>query len=240
MADLGITPPSPLCLSASTSDQQQTWTLWRDNLQCYFTAICVQSSKRRRALLLYLAGEELRRIHSTLEDTEDSFETTLGLLNTYFESKINLTYERNRFRSLTPEGGESTLHFITRLKHQALKCNFDEYTSDDAICDQYIEKCHDGRLRRKLLTDPKLSIDRLINLSSTNELVEQYASSIENNQSEELNIMQKRFQPNKKFNYQSTNHNYSSSFTKQNNDPKHSTYTIVKQTQLHYPKPTYQ
>ena len=216
MTDLGLQSPPPLCISESTSDQQHVWKKWIQTLECYFTAACVSSTKRRRALLIYIGGDKLRRIHDTLEDYGENYDVTKELFERYFDSKVNLTFERNKFRSLVPEPGESALSYITRLKEQAIKCNFDEYSTDSAVCDQYTEKCRDGKVRRKLLADPKLNLERLLNLSSTTELVEKYAASIENNHVEEVNqLMQNNsFTTNSRTNTSSTpRFNRSNEFT---------------------------
>ena len=189
MTDLGLTTPPPLCLSASTSDQQQIWEQWIEVLECYFTAAAIQSGKRRKAVLLYVGGEELRTIHKTLNDEDETYDATKKLFNEHFRSKRNYTFERFKFRRLTPHSDESAIHFITRLKSQALMCNFEEYTPDDAICDQFIEKCRDSKLQGRLLSDSELTTDTLIQKSTTKELVEKYVSQMGNDHGEEVDAL---------------------------------------------------
>ena len=167
MSDLGLTPPAPILLSTSLSDQPHVWENWISTLEFYFEAANIQKSKRKKALLLYIGGEELRRIHKTFNEEYE----TRNQFEEYFHGKINLTFERNTFRCLTPQSDESNVHFITRLKTQSLKCDFNNYSSDHAICDQFIEKCQDKKLRRKLLSDSKLTLDKLIELAATSERV---------------------------------------------------------------------
>ena len=189
MSDLGLTPPAPILLSTSLSDQHHVWENWISTLEFYFEAANIQKSKRKKALLLYIGGEELRRIHKTFNEEYETYNETRNQFEEYFHGKINLTFERNTFRCLTPQSDESNVHFITRLKTQSLKCDFNNYSSDHAICDQFIEKCQDKKLRRELLSDSKLTLDKLIELATTSERVEKYASVMETNCREELNAL---------------------------------------------------
>ena len=110
MAALTVTiqPPNQLVLDVSTAHQKLEWRRWKESLELYFTASNLQETKQQRALLLYLGGEELRKIHSTLEDEEgDTYKKAIDVLDGYFSTKINLTYERNVFRNITQQPGES-------------------------------------------------------------------------------------------------------------------------------------
>lgn len=213
MTDLGLTTPPPLCLSTSITDQQQIWEQWVEVLECYFTAACIQSVKRRKALLLYIGGEELRTIHKTLGDEDDNYNITKGLFNEHFKSKRNYTFERFKFRKLTPTSEESAVHYITRLKAQALMCNFDQYTTEDAICDQYIEKCQDSKLQARLLSDSKLNTDRLVEQSSTKELVEKYVAAMGSDHVDEVNeLSHQQYNRNKSNNNQQSSRYQSSRY----------------------------
>ena len=81
----------------------------------------------------------MRTIHKTLGYTDENYDVTKNLFTEYFASKINYTFERSKFRMITPGKDESAAHYIIRLKSPALMCNFDDYTTENAICDQFIK-----------------------------------------------------------------------------------------------------
>mgnify|MGYP001951249056 CR=1 FL=1 len=109
-------------------------------LELYFLASGITDQSRQKALLLYIGGAELREIHSTLNDTNDSFTEAKKLFDTYFLPKKNLTFERSKFRAAVQLQGESAQAFVTRLRSLAKSCEFDQYSTNSAIIDQFIEK----------------------------------------------------------------------------------------------------
>ena len=179
MAEISLTPPPPLVLDINTTQQQQKYEKWIENLELYFTAAGIIDSKRKKALLLYLGGEDLRTIHHTLEDDSDTYEKAVEELNTYFVVRINLTFERNIFRNVIQQVDESSKSYITRLKEAAQTCNFAEYSTEAAIIDQFIEKTVSNKLRRKLLGDSKLTLEELIRITTSTEMANIQATAIE-------------------------------------------------------------
>ena len=181
--DITVQSPPPLVLDISTSAQQKSqWIQWRDNLNLFFIASNIKDTKQKRALLLYLGGEELRKINSTIPDEEsDTYEKILTKLNEHFETKVCITFERNQFRKITPQPGESAKTFITRLKQASASCDFEHYNADAAIIDQFIEHTDRPNLRRKLMRTADLTLTMLLETASEEENVQAQATSMENN-----------------------------------------------------------
>jgi hypothetical protein len=82
--DLGLPAPPPLTMDLSGTTQNQLWTKWRDNLNLYFLAAEIKETKRKKALLLYIGGEELRKIHDTLKDEGESYLAAITVLDDFF------------------------------------------------------------------------------------------------------------------------------------------------------------
>ena len=140
MAEHGITPQSPLRIDLSSSNQQTIWEEWLHNLEMYFLAVNIEKIKRKKAILLYKGGPELRKIYQTLNDDKNTFNDAKNVLNTYFTGK-NVTYERHKMRQRKQNENENVAVYITELKHLAKHCKFEEYSADEAIIDQVIENC---------------------------------------------------------------------------------------------------
>ena len=194
MAEFGITAPGPILIDSTASDQNSTWTKWITHMECFFTASGIEDTKRKKALVLYCGGEDLRKIHDTLNDEKETYKDTKDLLDKYFETKSNITLERHVFRNVSQLAEENIRTFITRLREQSSKCKFDEYSEDQALVDQIIEKCNSNKLRRKLLQEQNLTVEKVIKIATAQELTTQCASVIENsNTSEELKAI--KFKP---------------------------------------------
>ena len=101
--------------------------------------------------MLNCAGPQVQEIYETLNDTGNSFESAIRALDGYFKSLINKFYERFRFQQLEQDPDEPIDKFVSRLQHQAAKCNFAD--TDGSIIDQVIAKCVGSRLRSKLLEE---------------------------------------------------------------------------------------
>ena len=179
MAEGGLSPPNKLSLDLDQSRQSLQWKKWINELQIYFTAAGITDDARQKALLLYLAGDEVREIYETLNDNFNTFNSAVTCLNGYFLDNPNLTFERFQFYSAHKKPGESSKAYITRLKTLASSCDFENYTTQDAICDHFITSCDSSTMRKKLLSTEKLSLAKLVKLTTTSEVVETQASVIE-------------------------------------------------------------
>jgi len=177
--NLDLNAPTQLHLVDNPASMASKWEAWRDNMEMYFLATGIDCPKRQKALLLYLAGEDLRATHATLNDTGESYTVTRALLDKHFLPKKNLTFERSQFRAAQQKSDESSLSFITRLRQLAKSCEFSNYSPESAIIDQFIEKTSSHPLRRQLLRQEKLTLPSLIEISQSLELSQMQASQME-------------------------------------------------------------
>ena len=70
MADGGLPTPHTLVLDVDSSVQAKQWEEWITEVDMYFVAANIKDKARQRAVLLYLAGKEVRGIYETFQDTE--------------------------------------------------------------------------------------------------------------------------------------------------------------------------
>ena len=122
--ELNIRPPDQLIIDETSTSMRHVWENWIENLENFFLATDITDIKRKKALLLYVGGEELRKIYKTLGDTGTDYASAKSKLEAYFKPKSNITFERHIFFTTLPLENESTSSYVTRLKEKANRCDF--------------------------------------------------------------------------------------------------------------------
>ena len=117
------------------------WKTWVAELENLIVALNITDPKRKRAIMLYYAGNDVHEIYCSLLTTPDK-------LTDYFEPKVNLTHEIFHFRQ-TKQGVSDSKQsvsedepidaFVTRLRKKAKICNFTD--TDNEIKHQVILGC---------------------------------------------------------------------------------------------------
>ena len=125
------------------------WKRWKRSFLLYVLAKGIVEDRQKVALLLHTAGQEVQDLYYVME-----------LLDSYFVPKVNVPFERNVFRQMEQQSHEKVDQFVCRLRQKAITCEFANV--EETIRDQLIEKCRDGRLRRKFLekTNATLKLTR--------------------------------------------------------------------------------
>ena len=128
------------------------WKRWKSSFDLYVLAKGIVEDRQKVALLLHTAGQEVQDFYDTLagprEELRD-YKDVVELLDSYFVPKVNVPFKRHVFRQMEQQSHEKVHQFVCRLRQKALTCEFTNV--DETIRDQLIEKCRDGRLRRKFL-----------------------------------------------------------------------------------------
>ena len=125
------------------------WKRWKKAFQFYVDGKGIQNNDQRKALLLHCAGMEVQDIYDTITDvpfeatlegeTDNVYKQALHNLHSYFAPKGNVPYERHVFRSLKQDVSETVDQYVSRLKKQAVNCEFgDEALGSEMIRDQVI------------------------------------------------------------------------------------------------------
>jgi hypothetical protein len=114
---------------------------------------------------------EVESVHGDI-----AYTVAVKTLDKHFLKKVNVLYQRYVFRKITQTNIETVEQFITKLRKQAMFCDFANV--DEQIRDQLqvIEKCRSHRILAKLLERGKdLTLEKLQTIASTVEMTEAQA-----------------------------------------------------------------
>jgi len=95
-------------------------------------------------------------------DNMDEYSKSVTIIRDGFGTIYNVLQERQKFRAAAPRVGEGSLKYLERLATNSKNCEFEKYSAEDSIIDQFIEKCLDGDVKRRLLTEVKLDLRKLV------------------------------------------------------------------------------
>src|SRR5664279_1884851 len=188
MADLGNIPQiAPFIPDSDPTSAAQRWKRWSDRFDNLVVAMNVTDNKRKKALLLHLAGDAVFDIFeglvlSDIADDADPAVTNVytvakGALDAHFNPKKNVEFERYTFRAAKQHADENIDAYHAILRSLSKNC---EFTNVDAeIKSHVIQTCLSTRLRRRALTDATLSLQALIDLGRSMETTEKQTKLIE-------------------------------------------------------------
>ena len=199
-----ISSVQPFDVSGAASSLATKWRRWLKSFEIYVAAKAVVNAEQKKALLLHCAGQGVQEVFDTLadpgpipplqeneEDPANAYQIAVRTLNAYFTPKTNESYERHIFRSIEQKEGETVDKFVSRLKSQAVLCNFPD--DDIAIRDQVVDKCRSNKLKRKLLEIGELTLDRAMTSARVQESIDRQMETLAiNNHKEAVNAVQKQ------------------------------------------------
>ena len=116
---------------------------------------------RKRAMVLYTAGNEVGKIFSTLSDVgeDKDYKKATKKLSAYFSPKKNLLFKTHKFRQLKQMTEETIDQYYTRLRQQAIIREFSD--SEHEIKIQLVEALLSSRVRRKVIQEDLILADTL-------------------------------------------------------------------------------
>ena len=139
-------------------------------LNFFLTASGTDNDSQMRALLFHCAGPDVQDIFMHLEDVGTTHKAAMDALNNHLEPKKNVVFERHVFRLAVEGTNEPSLNFVTRLRTLASTCEFADPNTE--IRDQFIDNCSSNCLRRRLLQEPNLTLEKVVEKAQAMELVE--------------------------------------------------------------------
>ena len=163
------------------------WKQWKGLFENFLLAGGASkfSDDRRRAMLLHCLGPEGQRVFHTLppsssstsgdvaaadgaadvpSDSPCNYNEALKRLDSHFTPAVNVVAERYRFRQRGQRHDEPVDDYISSLRALVVNCEFGSLR-DEFIRDQLVEKTNCGRIRERLLIEPKLTLMTAITIA---------------------------------------------------------------------------
>ncbi|XP_060807623.1 uncharacterized protein LOC132901728 [Amyelois transitella] len=166
----GIKPPANLQID---SDKSTCWKNWLQQFEWY--AIAVQLDKKpadvQAATFMAVIGPEAIEIYNSFNLSDAEKKNLAAIKNRfkeYFAPKTNISFERYIFFKIEQNEDEHFNEFLTRIKTQAIKCEFDNLL-DEMLKDKIVFGIRSNQVREKLLTEDKLDLTKAINICKTSE-----------------------------------------------------------------------
>ena len=97
------------------------------------------------------------------EDEKQDINIVLDLWNSHCIGQTNIIYERYQFNNRNQESHESIDVYATALRALAATCEFG-VLKDEMICDRLVCGITENTIRRKLLQEPKLSLEKCLDI----------------------------------------------------------------------------
>ena len=176
-AKLDITSPGRFKVSGEHTNLNKAWEQYLKRFDYYLKAANITKDEQKRALLLHISGSEVQDIFETFEDQGTTYQHALTKLSAYFKPKKNISYERHVFHKAQQNNEETIDNYIVRLTKLALSCEFTDKT--EMIRDQVVNSCNSSKLRKKLLEEETLTLDKVKTISRTFELSETHSKRME-------------------------------------------------------------
>ena len=143
------------------------WKKWVQIWKAYeiVTGLDKQPSTLRVATFITCIGPDALEIHSRLPFSSDAerenMDKVLELWQNYCIGKTNVIYERYKFNNRSQEANESIDAYTTALRTLAETCEFGSL-KDDLIRDRLVCGIRDNGQRKKLLQEPKLTLEKCL------------------------------------------------------------------------------
>jgi len=102
----------------------------------FIIASVIRDNARQKAIMLHLLGPETERIFDTLTPEDDTYEKAMQILNEHFKQKKNVPFEISVAATL-----------------------------NEQIRDQIIATCTSSKLRKKLLEQGELDLDKTLKIA---------------------------------------------------------------------------
>lgn len=173
------------------------WSKWLNSFEIWLRACRIDDEEWKKNLLLLYAGPSVQQIFTTLPELPGSdmrgplanvekytpnmtvYEEAVAKLNNFFLPKANPTFERHLLRQIKQQSGESFDGFVLRLRLQAERCGFGDKLEEN-LKDQIIENCESTALRREMLKQGDVCLDKILNIAKIFETVSRQEKTFSN------------------------------------------------------------
>ena len=175
--------PAPMDLKG---DLVQNWSFFKAQYENYEVATSLNKKQDdiRVATLLSLMGKECFRVYTHLDIAEadrKKVDKVLQALERHFEPTRNVVYERYKFNICEQDQEETVAQYITKLRQLASTCEFG-VLENDLIRDRLVLGTKDSSARARRLREPKLDLQKAINMCKSSEISKSQLKDMSNEQ----------------------------------------------------------
>lgn len=174
MADSGFNRPGQLSFEGNVAENWRQFALEYDVFMA--AAHSDKEDKIKAYILLNLAGLEAIEKEKSFTYAAGETKEDPKVLKKKFEElckpKTNVTMERHAFNTRQQEPNETFQAYIAELKIRASTCEFDNLR-DDMIRDRLVCGIHNDHVRKLLLREDALTLEKAIQTCQINELSDQ-------------------------------------------------------------------
>lgn len=148
-------------------DMASAWKKWRQIWDSFelVSGLNQRPNKFRVATFVTCIGSDALDIYNGLpfdqDEQKEDIDVVLQLMEKYCIGETNTIYERYVFNNRSQDNGESFDAYVSNLRQLASSCNFGEL-KDDLIRDRIVCGIQDNSVRKQLLQQPELTLQKAI------------------------------------------------------------------------------
>ena len=186
MASRNFTLPTPPALDINDAALGELWKKWKHSWTMYALAAKLKDEDEdvQVAHLLTLIGRDANDVYLTFTwatvDDAKKIALVLEKFDQYCSPRVNVPFERYKFRMRTQESGETFDRYVTALRQMASRCAFPAAAADDFLRDQIIFGITDARVRERLLRELDLKLDKTMDTCRAAETSQAQMKVVEN------------------------------------------------------------
>ena len=158
-----VPPPGRLELKGNLSENwKQVWDAYKT-----VTKLNEKESRFRVATFITCIGPDTLEVHIGLpfrsDEEKQDINVILNLWKSHCIGQTNVIYKRYKFNTRRQEPHELIDVYAAALRALAATCEFGEL-KDEMICDRLVCGIADNSVRRKLLQEPKLLLEKCLDI----------------------------------------------------------------------------
>ena len=176
--------------------QREKVSDYLERVSLYFEANDVAEDKQVAVLLTAIGGETYALLTSLLSPAkprDKSYREITAVLKAHFEPKPIIIAERFHFHRRQQAQTETIAEYVAELRRLASTCEFNDYL-EQALRDRLVCGLRHGATQKRLLTEPKLTLTKAIEIAQSLEAAEHKSRQINEPSQEVLRLTRKAAQ----------------------------------------------
>lgn len=176
----GIRPPPPLHVERGVISSKD-WRTWKQMWTNYFVIAQLdrQTPAYQIALFLHTIGPAALEIYNTFaDDCRGNLSSIITRFGTFAEGEANETFERYEFNTRKQQEDESFEAYLASLRTRMRSCNFCNCMKDSLLRDQIVLGVHDPNLKRRLLQERHLTLEKCTDICKSAEAAEAHFKAV--------------------------------------------------------------